>query len=380
MRILHLIKTTDGARWALHQVQELQKKGVEIHVALPSLESGRFVDKWKVSSVHLHEQSVDFPVKRIWQYSGVLRRLRKLIAEIKPDIIHSHFVGTTLMARRALRDQDIPIVFQVPGPLHLEKFLYRNWDLQSAGCNDYWIASSKYIRSLYQKYGVDDRRLFHSYYGWYHKIKAQKPIDELRKKWALPSDGYVIGNMNYMYAPKYYLGHKLGIKRHELIIDALGLLLKKRKDVVGLVIGGAWGRKSSYEKKLCERAKQLSDRIILPGYVSSEEYNSWELFDLVVHTPLSENCGGAVEPLLENVPVIASNTGALPEVIRHQETGYLVPHDVTPPQLVEAIGEVLDNLEHYKRLAAVGQEWVKDNFDVVKTAEQVYQIYKTILQ
>ena len=39
-RILHLIKTLDGATWAFHQIHELVKQGWEIHVAAP-LKTGR---------------------------------------------------------------------------------------------------------------------------------------------------------------------------------------------------------------------------------------------------------------------------------------------------------------------------------------------------
>ena len=101
----------------------------------------------------------------------------------------------------------------------MENVLYRNWDLQTARSCDYWLASSQYIASLYSKFGVAKERIFCSYYGCYLRCKTWRCIDELRSKLSLPKDHYIVGNINYMYAPKYYLGHRVGIKRHELILD-----------------------------------------------------------------------------------------------------------------------------------------------------------------
>lgn len=379
MKILHLIKTTDGARWALHQVQELQKKGFEIHVALPSLTTGRFVEEWKNCAVKLHEINLDFPIKKMWKYRQTLRNAQMLIDKVQPDIIHSHFVGTTLLLRKALGNRSIPTIFQVPGPLHLEHSFYRNLDLKSARKCDYWIASSKYTENLYLKYGVNRKRLFCSYYGWYQQNNNYKPIEQLRNKLNLPQGKYVVGNISYMYAPKKYLGQKYGVKRHELLIDALGILLENRQDVCGLLIGNAWAGKVAYEKKLQRRAAKYSKEILLPGYVSSEEFNSWELFDLAIHTPLSENCGGVVEPLLAGVPVIASHTGGLPEVVHHDKTGYIVDYNVNAQELAKAVNICLGNLDYYQKLAVCGKNWVQQNFDVRNTAQQISNIYHKLL-
>ena len=35
MKVLHLVKTSRGASWALRQMRELKRLGVDVHVALP---------------------------------------------------------------------------------------------------------------------------------------------------------------------------------------------------------------------------------------------------------------------------------------------------------------------------------------------------------
>ena len=60
----------------------------------------------------------------------------------------------------------------------------------------------------------------------------------------------------------------------------------------------------------------------MPGKFNADEVaQSWPDYDCAVHVPLSENCGGVVEPLLAGVPTIAGNVGGLPEVVHHHRTG-----------------------------------------------------------
>ena len=45
MKVLQLVKTSVGATWALKQMRELVKLGVEVHVALPT--DGLLIEKYK---------------------------------------------------------------------------------------------------------------------------------------------------------------------------------------------------------------------------------------------------------------------------------------------------------------------------------------------
>ena len=100
MRVLHIVKTTEGAVWALWQVAELVKKGVEVHVAIPS--AGGIHQQWLDTGAEVHIASLDFPVRAPWQLPAVSHRFRLLVDKISPDLIHTHHVGTTLVVRRTL--------------------------------------------------------------------------------------------------------------------------------------------------------------------------------------------------------------------------------------------------------------------------------------
>ena len=381
MRVLHVVKTVDGAKWAVDQVHELVAMGVEVHVALPCL-SGRFMEQWRASGAQLHALAMDFPAAAPWRLPSLLQAVRELVGRIKPDLIHSHFFGTTIVLRYALgRDHPIPRLFQVPGPLHLEHAFFRRWELSSAGSCDYWVGSSRCILAHYRQQGISTDRLFLSYYGSYVEKTADADRGSLRSSLGISDNDKVIGNINYLYPPKWYLGQTKGLKRHEDVIDALGLVLARRSDVVGLLVGGQWGGGSGYEMRLRQRAAEVGyGRIIMPGCMAfGAVQGAWADFDLAVHVPASENCGGVVEPLLAGIPVIASRTGGLPEVIVDDVTGLLVESG-NVEQLAGMMMKALDQMEDCRRMAHNGRELVMHMFDVRRTAVEVKGIYCHLLQ
>jgi glycosyltransferase involved in cell wall biosynthesis len=378
MRVLHVLKTTDGARWALDQVRELLSLGMQVHVVVPNLE-GRFAAQWQHTGAVLHILSMNLPVKAPWRLATVLPQVRRLVDHIQPDIIHSHFFDTTLLLRMALgRDHAVPRVFQVPGPLHLEHAFFRQWELMTAGSADQWIASSQYIASLYKAAGVSAERVYLSYYGnqWQAALPRQ---GSLRKRLGISDAQLVVGNINHIYPPKWFLGQTRGLKRHEDVIDALALVCARRRDVTGVLIGSQWGAGSKYERTLQQRAASACERILMPGHLASDEVSvAWADFDLAIHVPITENCGGVIEPMHAGVPVIASHVGGLPEVVLDGLTGQLVaPGDVHG--LANAMERTLNYLDAKREQTLRGRALVVAMFDVARTAREVAEIYQHIL-
>ena len=381
MRVLHVVKTSDGASWAANQVAVLVRSGVEVHVALPRTE-GRTVEAWRRSGATIHIADLSLPVRHPGQFASVARNARRLVAEVQPDLIHSHFVTTTLTLRLALgRHHKIPRVFQVAGPLHLEHWHSRRAELLTAGGSDYWIGSSRCINELYSHAGVPKSRLFLSYFGWPVEAFSAERHFYLHKRLGLDSQTRLVGNINIMYPQKYLLDQQVGLKCHEDVIDALGTITRAAPNVRGVLIGDSYGMGEWYERQLQERAQKVAgDRIILSGLFSpSEVAQSWPDFDCAVHVPLSENCGGVLEPLLAGVPVVASAVGGIPEIVMEGVTGRLVPVR-SAKALAGAVLEVLADLDHHRQLALTGRTLVKHMFDVNRTGREVYEVYRHILR
>jgi len=381
MRVLHLVKTADGASWAALQAREHCRLGVDVHVAVPKAEGGQ-IAAWRTGGAVLHTLPCDFPVRQPWQMPAICRAVRELVRRVSPDLVHSHFFGTTLVIRNALgKSCSLPRIFQVAGPLHLEHWLYRNWDLATAGPNDYWVASSRCIERRYRSAGVAAERLFLSYNGIDTDGFSTMRKGVMRSRLGIADDAIVVGNINYMYPPKYYLGQRIGLKCHEIIIDALAIAIREHPQLVGVLVGGQHGGRATwYEQKLRRRAQAAAgSRLKLPGPLPHAEVrDSWADFDLAVHVPLSENCGGVLEPMLSCVPVLASAIGGIPELVIDGVTGTIVP-DVKPAALARFLLEKLDQLDALRRLAPSARRLAREMLDFRRTAAEVYAFYRHLL-
>ena len=369
MRVLQLLKTSEGATWALRQMCELVKLGVEVHVLLPY--GGKLIEKYKEARIVVH-----YWAPSLKNFLESRNSLRKVVNQVKPDIIHSHFVLTTIIMRLALRNSKIKRIFQVPGPLHLENPFFRNLDIILAQKSDYWVGSCNWTNERYKKSGVSENRLFLSYYGSDIKYKRVGKTDYIHKLLHLDENALVIGMVAYMYAPKRFLGQTRGLKGHEDFIDAIALLEKKYPNIHGVCVGGAWDDKT-YENKVHEYAKKKTDKVHFLGTRNDIPELYSDMF-CVVHPSLSENLGGAAESLAVGVPTIATKIGGFPDIVKDKETGLLVPPH-SPEAISEAIISLIEKKYDATTLATNGMKLVDQLLDIKNTARSMYEIYKKIL-
>ncbi|WP_139491600.1 glycosyltransferase family 4 protein [Brevibacillus dissolubilis] len=379
MKVLHLLKTETGAMWALRQIEVLRSEGVEVAVTLPT-GKGKIADQYRALGVEVIPGQFDLPVRRPWTLPRVMKQLRQVVATVKPDIIHSHFVGTTYLMRLALRNNvKIPRLFQVPGPLHLEQGPYGFIDKLLATEQDHWMGSCQWTCDKYRSMGIPAERVHKALYGTKISQFVEQRTNLLRTEYNIGDETPVVGMVAYMYKPKTYLGQFVGLKGHETFIMAMKKVLEVMPQARGVIVGGPWGNAHSYEQKLQELAKtHCGDSIIFTGF-RSDVGQIYRDLDAVAHPSLSENLGGAAESLLAGVPTIATNIGGFPDIVYDGETGWLVPPR-DEEKLAQAIIEALSDPAEAQRRAAQGRELAVRELDVNKTARDVLAAYRTILQ
>jgi glycosyltransferase involved in cell wall biosynthesis len=379
MKVLHIVKTAVGANWAYEQVRVLCSLGIEVVVALPS-DTG-LAPKYRQAGATVLRANLDFPAREPWRIPATLRACRQLVADVRPDLIHTHHVGPTLVARLALgKNSPIPRVFQVPGPLHLEHRFFAWLDVNLAGPSDFWIATCGDTQEKYRLHGVAPDRVFLSRIGMRTIRIGPRRNDNLRRELGIPLDAPVIGMVAHIYAPKFFLGQTRGVKGHEDFIAALALIKKTRPDVRGVIVGGSWQKSGVwYEKRLHSLGEKIcgSSLIFLGHRTDLDEVSG--LFDVAVQPSHSEAVAWSVAELLQrNIPVVATNVGGLPDLVQGNRTGWLVPPR-NPEALARAVLEALGNPEEAQRRAARGRELARHLLDVEKTGREVAAIYNKVL-
>jgi len=312
------------------------------------------------------------------KWRPLFTQMRRLVAEVEPDVIHSHFLTTTLTARLALgRSSSVPRIFQVPGPLHLEYAAVRRAELATAGPADHWIGSCRWTCDAYRASGVADDRVFLSHYGSELSSFSSGRPGILRAELGVGAGVKLVGTVAFMYPPKRYLGQRRGIKGHEDLIDAVARCRRTHPGIEAVFVGGEWGGGVSYEEKVRRYgAARLGGAAHFLG-TRTDALALYPDLDVVVHPSHSENLGGAAESLLLGRPTVATDVGGFPDLVTPGQTGWLVPpHD--PVRLASAIGDVLDHPDEARARAARGRDRARALLDVRVTAAQVRAIYEGV--
>lgn len=376
IRVLHFLKTAVGAAWALRQTRELVKLGIEVHVAMPA---GELVREYENVGAVVHVLDASLNVRRPFSNLKTFSKIRRLVNNVAPDLIHCHFVTNILAVRFALgRSHPVKRIFHVPGPLHLEHAFFRWAEIASSGVSDYWLASCEWTRGRYIKSGVSNERLGLVYYGIDMPSGVPFRSGKLRKEFNIDESAPVVGNVAYLYPPKRYLGQTVGLKGHEDLIAAIDIVGRKIPGLTCFLVGGPWGDSGAYFDNVKNMADKVRNaQVIMTGF-RSDVQEIYSDFDVAVHPSHSENVGGALESLVHGVPTIATKVGGFPDLVIPNLTGWLVAPK-KPTELADAIMNAFSDLEYSKLLASQGRDRAKEMFDIKKNANDIFHYYNALM-
>lgn len=194
--------------------------------------------------------------------------------------------------------------------------------------------------------------------------KFKNEIEEFRKKYALENVYPVISTIgNLIFDWK--------IKGIELLIKSF-----KKLDLPNgkLIIAGD-GRYKEYLENLVLKF-HLKDKIIFTGRVENP-YVVLAITDIYCHLALKEAFGIAIlEAMSVGKPVVASNRGGIPEIIKDKVNGILVEPVVE--EVVKGIRNVLENKQLREEISINAQREAEMKYNIKKIGEKYIQILESL--
>lgn len=148
-------------------------------------------------------------------------------------------------------------------------------------------------------------------------------------------------------------------KGFEFLARAVERLVDEKVAFKLLVVGG--NRNPVVEDKVQRLFNRVGDRVIFTGFLTgpalSRAYASANLF---LHCSVTETFGLVVlEAMASGIPVIARDQGGPSDIIRHGQTGYLVPpRDLE--RFVQLIRKVSGNSTLQAELASAARQYAED--------------------
>jgi glycosyltransferase involved in cell wall biosynthesis len=177
------------------------------------------------------------------------------------------------------------------------------------------------------------------------------------------------------------LGRISDWKGQDVLVRALAEPPLRERGVVGLVAGEAWPGAEDRLEAVLQLARELdvADRLKLPGFRDDVNaiYGAADVI-AVPSTAPDPLPGTAIEAAAAGCAVIATAHGGLPEIIRDDQTGRLVPPG-DHRALARAAGQLLGDPAERERLGAAAAADVRERFAPARLLASVQDLYDEVL-
>ena len=178
-----------------------------------------------------------------------------------------------------------------------------------------------------------------------------------------------------------YVGQIARWKGVEYFIKSAPLIIKEVPDVRFLVVGGPIFGDVGYLKQLKELAQEsgLNSKIQFIG--EKEDISSYmaELDVLVSPSVQAEPFGRVlVEAGAFGKPVVATQEGAIPEVVEDGVTGILVPAR-DPESIAEAVNKLIMNPQLAKSMGENGKERANKYFSLDRMIKEIEEVVREVI-
>lgn len=377
-------------------VSFLSQKGIDFEVIAPHESGTQFFERW--GNIHINRFPYFFPLKyqRLCYGDGLLNNLRNsrlalaqtlffilveflyllyIVKKTRIDLIHAHwslpqgFLG--MLAGHLLK---IPCVTSLHGsdvfglrhPIFRlpNKLAIRHADLCTA--NSHATAKTAYRITACRNLmiipmGVD-----------VNHFKKITNMGDLKKK--LKLDGKVVLSV----------GRLIDLKGTDYLIKALPKVLLQFPKTKALIIGS--GPRKSLLLNLAKELQIKDNIIFLDQIPHTEMIKYYSLADVFVLPSITSKIGetegfGVVllEAMASGIPVIGSDTGGIPDIIKDGETGLLV-RQKDSQDLGNQIIRLLTDEELSNKMVRKARNLIEAQFSYEVVAERFLEIYRNAVE
>ena len=281
--------------------------------------------------------------------AATLGEFKRVIREVKPDIVHAHDMRAGFFA--AIACGNIPMVSHI----HNNNFDSQRFSLKSVM---YHFAAQKAKHIFWVSKSASEGYAFHNQFEWKSSILYNViDSDAVYKKAAEDPNDYAYDIV--------YVGRLTPPKNPQRLIAVLSGVAQKYPDLKAAVIGSGDLEVETKQAIAEHHAEAFIDML---GY-SSNPYKAMKQAKILIMTSRWEGlpmC--ALEAMALGVPIVSTPTDGLKETVEDGKTGYLSDDDSV---LVDRCVDILNDQELHRSLQV----------ETLKKAETILNIetYKAAL-
>jgi glycosyltransferase involved in cell wall biosynthesis len=292
-----------------------------------------------------------------------LKSLKRLIGEVQPDIVHSHLLDSNFYSALACRRLSIPHICTEHGDIALKRSVSQRLKLFLLPLmSDAIVCVSSAVKERAAR--LPFQRKFSVIYNGITSHTEEEST--FREELGLCNREILIGNIANLYP----------VKGQRYLVEAFSRCLPLFTNAYLILVG-----RGSEKQHLENQARRLGipqGRIIFTGF-RKDVINIVRSLDIYVQPSLSEGLPvSLLEAMLQQIPVIATSVGGIPEIIGKNEHGLLVSAG-SSDELYHALRRVAENLPTFKAKAEITSGVIEAKFSLDLMAKKYIDLYKNTL-
>lgn len=315
-------------------------------------------------------------------------KLKKIIKDFKPDIVHTHASKAGALGRLAAFSCNVPkVVHTFHGHIFHSYFswttttFYKNIERYLAQKTDAIIAiSPKQKHELGKIHKICNSDKIKVIPLGFDLIKFNNNIEEkrikFRNEYQLEDDVICVG----------IVGRLVPVKNHKLFLEAFFKLSQNTtKKVKAFIVGDgelrdelfvlcdSLGLKYSYIDR-----PDYSAQVIFTSWIKEVDY-VWAGMDIAALTSFNEGTPvSLIEAQACNKPIITTDVGGIEDVVEKDKTAFLCKNNDSD-SFAEALIKMVNNDELRGKMGKKGWLYVKDNFHYTRLCNDMKNLYDRLL-
>ena len=308
-----------------------------------------------------------------------LKKIKTIIQEFKPDIVHTHASKAGAIGRKAAFSCNVPVVVHTfHGHVFHSYFgkvktnLFKNIERYLAKKSSGIIA----ISNLQKKELCEE-----------HKITSAKKMEviplgfDLKKFQDNYTDKRKATRLKYEIADDCIalciIGRLAPVKDHFFFLDVVEELSKKTERKFKVFIVGDGELKLEIENKVNQLQKQGIDIVMTSWIFDIALFNAG--MDIMCLTSKNEGTPvSLIEAQASNLPVISTDVGGVSDIVSENETGFIISRK-DKRNFVEKLKIMVEQDEIRHKMKSKGWEHVHLRFSYKRLATDMESYYKRLL-
>lgn len=301
-----------------------------------------------------------------------VKLITQIIRKYNPDVIHCHFnfplIRLVILIAWINRvPKRLVSIRSMPGvPNLLSKIWYKGLLFLST---NFLTVSNKIRETILTNFQIkkqDKIKLIYRGIDFSLSEQNNKTKEEIKEQNNIPLDKLLVGCVAFHHP----------VKGVDLLLEVMNVLVNKhsRKDILLVQIGYMEGE---YHNNLMSKTQEynLEENVIWLG-LRNDVPELMKMFDVYCQPSRLEGLGlSLVEAYASKCPAIAFEIGGIPEVVKDNESGFLIkPFEIE--DFADKVIEILDNRELRNQLGNTGYNVVKQNFELKNQVSKMISFYE----